>query len=174
VGLLATQLATRAGAHVIGTTSSDAKAAKALAAGARDVIRYDRTSFPDEVKRITGGAGADLILDGVGKVTFAGDLEAVRNCGTIVLYGWPSGPPDPIAPIDLLWRAIVLAGGTLSNHIATRADLDRRSRELLHGVRAGWLKLEIDRVLPLADAAEAHRLLESRQTSGKLILRPRT
>lgn len=173
VGLIATQLAARRGAHVIGTVSSDEKAAKVLAAGAREAIRYDQTNFVDEVKRITGGAGADLILDGVGKATFAGDFAAVRNCGTIVLYGWPSEPPDPIAPLDLLWRAIVVAGGTLSNHIATRADLERRARELIHGVRAGWLTLAVDRVLPLAEAAEAHRLLESRRTSGKLILSPR-
>jgi NADPH2:quinone reductase len=172
VGLIATQLAARRGAHVIGTTSSDAKAAKVLAAGARHAIRYDREHFPEIVKTLTESAGAHLILDGVGKATFTENFQAVRNRGTIVLYGWPSGIPDPVAPIDLLWRAIMIAGGTLSNHIATRADLERRSRELIDEVLAGRLTLEIDRVLPLADAAEAHRLLEARQTSGKLILVP--
>ncbi len=172
VGLIATQLAARTGAHVIGTTSSDAKAAKIRAAGARDVIRYDREPFADAVKALTSGAGAHLILDGVGKATFPGDFAAVRTCGTIVLYGWPSGIPDPIAPIDLLWRAIVVAGGTLSNHVATRADLERRANALIADVCGGQLTLEIDRVLPLAEAATAHRLLEARETSGKLVLVP--
>jgi len=172
VGLLLTQIGTHLGAHVIGTTSSPAKAAKARAAGARDVILYTETDFVAETKRITGGKGVDLILDAVGKTTFAGDLEAVRVRGTIVVYGGSSGQPDPIVPNILMGRAITLSGGSLANFIATREELLRRTDFLFAGLRAGWLKLTIDHVFPLAQAAEAHRLLESRTTSGKLLLTP--
>jgi len=172
VGLLATQLAARRGAHVIGTVSNQAKAARVREAGARDVILYTETDFVSEVQRITDGLGAHLILDGVGKATFPGNLTAVRNRGTIVLYGWPSGPPDPIAPLDLMWRAIVLAGGTVSNATKTRADLERRSGELIAATLDGSLVPAIDCMLPLEQAAAAHRRLESRSTIGKVLLRP--
>jgi NADPH2:quinone reductase len=171
VGLLLTQYATHLGAHVIGTTSSAAKAAKAKAAGARDVIIYTETNFVDEVKRITGGKGVDLILDAVGKTTFPGDLEAVRTRGTIVIYGAASGQPDPIVPNTLSTRALTLSGGSLGNFIATREELLRRAADVFAGVREGWLKLSIERVIPLAQASEAHRLIESRTTSGKLLLK---
>jgi NADPH:quinone reductase len=172
VGLLLTQYATHLGAHVIGTTSSEAKAANAKAAGARDVILYTQTNFADEVKRITGGKGVDLILDAVGKTTFPGDLEAARIRGHIVVYGGASGQPDPIVPNSLSPRALTLSGAGLANFIATREDLLRRAAAVIAGVREGWLKLKIDRVLPLAQAADAHRALESRTTSGKLLLTP--
>jgi NADPH2:quinone reductase len=173
VGLLLTQYATHLGAHVIGTTSSKEKAAKAKAAGARDVIIYTETNFADEVKKITGGKGVDLILDAVGKTTFPGDLEAVRSRGQIVIYGAASGQAEPISPnVALSGRALTVSGASLSNFIPTRADILRRADDLLAGLRAGWLKLTIDRVLPLAQAAEAHTLLESRATSGKLLLTP--
>lgn len=172
VGLLLTQYATHLGAHVIGTTSSAQKAANVKAAGARDVILYTETNFVDEVKRITGGKGVDLILDAVGKTTFAGDLEAVRIRGTIVIYGGASGQPDPIVPNSLGPKSLKLGGGTLGNFIATRDELMRRANDLFVGLREGWLQLRIDRILPLAEAAEAHRLVESRATSGKVLLRP--
>jgi NADPH2:quinone reductase len=171
VGLLLTQYATHLGAHVIGTTSSEEKAAKAKAAGARDVIIYTKTNFADEVKKITGGKGVDLILDAVGKTTFPGDLEAVRTRGHIVVYGGASGQADPVSPnAALSARALTLSGASLTNFIATRADILRRTDAVLAGMRAGWLKFTIDRVLPLEKAAEAHALLESRATSGKLLL----
>jgi NADPH:quinone reductase len=171
VGLLLTQYAAHLGAHVIGTTSTPEKAAKAKAMGARDVILYTKTNFADEVNAITGGKGADLILDAVGKTTFPGDLEAVRTRGRIVIYGAASGPADPISPnAALSARALTLSGASLANFIPTRADILRRADDLLGGMRAGWLKLTIDRMLPLEKAAEAHTLLESRATSGKLLL----
>ena len=172
VGLLLTQIATHLGAHVIGTTSSQEKAAKAKAAGARDVILYTEVDFADEVKRITGGTGADLVLDAVGKTTFAGDLQAVRDRGRIVIYGAASGQPDPIVPNVLSPRALTLSGATLTQFTRTREEIMQRADFLLDGLRAGWLKLSVDRVLPLAQAAEAHELLESRTTSGKLLLTP--
>jgi NADPH2:quinone reductase len=172
VGLLCTQMAAHVGAHVIGTTSSAAKAAKARAAGARDVILYTETDFVAEAKRITGGKGVDLILDAVGKTTFAGDMEAARVRGTIVIYGGSSGQPDPIVPNALMAKALTLSGGALAHFLATREELLRRTDFLFAALREGWLKLSIERVLPLAQAAEAHRLLESRATSGKLLLTP--
>lgn len=172
VGLLLAQYAAHLGAHVIGTTSSREKAERAKAAGARDVILYTEINFVDEVKRITGGMGVDLILDAVGKATFAGDLEAVRVHGHVVIYGAASGPPDAIVPNSLIGRAITLSGGGLANFIATREDLLRRATAVLAGVSEGWLKPSIHRVLPLAEAATAHELLESRTTSGKLLLTP--
>jgi NADPH:quinone reductase len=172
VGLLCAQIGTHLGAHVIGTTSSAAKAAKARAAGARDVIIYTKTDFATEAKRITGGRGVDLILDAVGKTTFAGDMDAVRVRGTIVVYGGASGQPDPIVPNALMAKAITLSGGALAHFLATREELLRRTDFLFAGLREGWLKLNIERVLPLAQAAEAHRLIESRATSGKLLLTP--
>jgi NADPH2:quinone reductase len=172
VGLLLTQYATHLGAHVIGTTSSPEKAAKAKAAGARDVILYTQTNFVDEVKRITGGKGVDLILDSVGKTTFPGDLEAVRTRGHIVVFGGASGQADPIVPNSLGARALTLSGGSLGNFIATREELLGRAKDLFAGLREGWLKLSIEHVLPLAQASEAHRLIESRTTSGKLLLTP--
>jgi len=172
VGLLLTQYATHLGAHVIGTTSSAEKAEKAKAAGARDVILYTQTDFAAEVKRITGGKGADLILDAVGKTTFPGDLEAVSTRGHVVIYGAASGPAEPILPNSLTARALTVSGASLGNFIATREELLRRAADLFAGLREGWLKITVDHVLPLAQAAEAHRLIESRTTSGKLLLTP--
>jgi NADPH2:quinone reductase len=106
----------------------------------------------------------------VAKTTFPGDLEAAAIRGHIVLYGSASGAADPFPPNSLQARALTLSGSTLTHFIATRADLMRRAGDVLAGIQAGWLKLRIDRVLPLAQAAEAHRLLEGRQTTGKLLL----
>ena len=172
MGLLLTQWATHLGAHVIGTTSTTAKAERAKAAGARDVILYTQSDFAEEVKRITGGRGADLILDAVGKSTFPGDLEAVRTRGHVVVYGAASGQIDPISPNALAPRALTVSGGSLFNFVATRDELVRRTTDVMTGIREGWLKLTIDRRMPLAQAADAHRALEARETSGKLLLVP--
>jgi NADPH2:quinone reductase len=150
--------------------SSEEKAKIAREAGADDVILYTQQDFAAETKRLTSGRGADFIIDGVAKTTFPGDLEAAAIRGHIVLYGSASGPADPFPPNSLQARALTLSGSTLTHCIATRADLMRRASDVLAGVQAGWLKLRIDRVLPLAQAGEAHRLLEGRQTTGKLLL----
>jgi NADPH2:quinone reductase len=172
MGLLLTQWATHLGAHVIGTTSTDAKAAKAKAAGARDVILYTQTNFADEVKRITGGEGADLILDAVAKATFPGDLEAVKIRGNIVVYGAASGQADPISPNALSARAATVSGAGLAHFTRTAEEIAARAADVFTGIKEGWLTFAIDRKLPLAQAADAHRALEARETSGKLLLIP--
>ncbi len=170
MGLLLVQWAQHMGARVIGTVSTEQKAQIAGESGAHDVILYTQQDFAAETKRLTGGRGADLIIDGVGKTTFPGDLEAAAVRGHIVLYGAASGPADPFPPNSLQPRALTLSGSTLVHFISTRADMMRRAGDVLLGIRDGWLKLRIDRVLPLAQAAEAHRLLEGRQTIGKVLL----
>jgi NADPH2:quinone reductase len=172
MGLMLTRWATHLGAHVIGTTSSAEKAAKARAAGARDVILYTQSDFADEVLRITGGRGADLILDAVGKSTFAGDMKCARTRGTIVVYGGASGQPDAIVPNVLMAKALKVGGGSLGNFIVTREELLARTAAVLNGLHAGWLTLAIDRIVPLAQAVDAYRAMESRETSGKLLLTP--
>jgi NADPH2:quinone reductase len=172
MGLLLTQWATHLGAHVIGTTSTEAKAAKAKAAGARDVILYTQTNFAHEVQRITGGAGADLILDAVAKSTFPGDLEAVAVRGTIVVYGAASGQADPISPNALSAKAVAVSGAGLAHFTRTADEIAARAADIFTGVREGWLQFAIDRKLPLAQAADAQRALEARETSGKLLLIP--
>ncbi|MDA8100769.1 MAG: quinone oxidoreductase [Nitrospiraceae bacterium] len=170
VGLLLVQWAKRLGARVIGTVSTPEKAAAARAAGADHVIEYTVADFAAETKRITGGRGADLILDGVAKATFPGDLECVAVRGHIVVFGSASGPADPIVPNMLGPRSFSLSGGSLGNFIATREELELRSGAVLAAVREGWLKLRVDQVFPLAEAAKAQRLLESRGSIGKIVL----
>jgi NADPH:quinone reductase len=171
VGLLLVQWLRHLGAKAIGTVSDDTKAMTALDAGAEHVIVYTREDFVDAVRRITNGAGADYIIDGVGKSTFDQDLEAVKARGHIVVFGSASGAADPISPNSLMPKCITLSGGMLFEYVADRAELLTRSSEVIRGIQKGWLKLHIDRVLPLEQASEAHRLLESRQTRGKLILK---
>ncbi len=171
VGLILAQYAKHLGARVIGTTSTDEKAAKAKALGADDVIIYTKTDFAEAVKTLTSGKGVDLILDAVGKTTFPGDMHAVAPRGNIVVYGAASGQADPVSPNSFSAKAISVSGAGLNSFIATRADLLRRADDVLAGIKAGWLKITIDRILPLADASEGHRLLESRATSGKLLLK---
>jgi NADPH2:quinone reductase len=172
VGLLLTQMAKHMGAHVIGTTSSEGKAAEAKRAGADDVILYTKADFAEEARRLTNGKGVDFVIDGVGKTTFRTDLKAVRTRGTILVYGSASGPAEPVSPDDLKEESLTLSTGTLPDFIATREELERRANDVLTGIREGWLKLSIDRTYPLAEAAEAHRRLESRESSGKILLIP--
>ena len=148
-----------------------AKAAAAKKAGADHVVLYTQQDFASEAKRLTKGRGVDLIIDGVGKSTFPGDLEAVALRGHIVIFGSASGPADPILPNSLGAKSISVSGGSLANFTARREDLLRRSKDVLSAVKKGWLKLRIDHVLPLADAGKAHGLLEGRQTMGKIVLK---
>jgi NADPH2:quinone reductase len=173
MGLLLVQWAKHLGARVLGTVSTEAKVQAAREAGADAVIQYTQQDFAAATRRLTGGAGADLIIDGVGKTTFPGDLEAVAVRGHIVVYGAASGPADPISPNELMPRSLTVSGGSMGNYIASRAELLRRAEDVLTGIREGWLRLRIGRVLPLAQAAEAHRLLEGRQSLGKIVLRVR-
>ncbi len=171
VGRLLVQWAKHLGAVVIGTVSSEEKARVAKEAGADHVVIYTREDFAVQTKRMTEGRGASLILDGVGKSTFNGDMDCVSVRGNIVIFGAASGPADQISPNALMPKSISLSGGSSVNFTATREELLRRANDVLDAIRAGWLKLRMDRVLPLEKAAQAHRLLEGRQTMGKVILR---
>ena len=166
VGGLLVQWARHLGAVVIGTVSSEAKARVAQELGAEHVILYTKKNFAAEVRRITGGRGADLILDGVGRSTCQDNLAAVAVRGHIVLFGASSGPADPIAPYPLIQNSISLCGGSLLHLNRFR----ERVTEVVSGIRAGWLKLSIGDVLPLEQAGKAHQMLEGRLSQGKLVL----
>jgi NADPH:quinone reductase len=170
VGLLLVQMLKNIGARVIGTTSRQEKGKLAREAGADEIIMYTTANFVEEIKRLTNGEGVDLVLDGVGKTTLPGSIESVRIRGTVVIYGSASGPADPIGPNSLQAKSTTLAGGTLTQFIATREELLSRAHDVMTAIREKQLDLRIDRTLPLEDAAQAHRLLESRATSGKLVL----
>jgi NADPH2:quinone reductase len=171
VGLLLVQWAKHLGATVIGTVSTEDKAAAARKAGADHVVLYTKQDFASETRRLTDGRGADLIIDGVGKSTFPGDLEAAAVRGHVVIFGAASGPADPIMPNSLMMKSISLSGGSLPNFTAAREDLLRRGEDVLNAIKSGWLKLRIDHVIPLAEAEKAHRLLEGRQSMGKIVLK---
>jgi NADPH2:quinone reductase len=171
VGLLLVQWLKHMGATVVGTVSTEEKAKIAREAGADHIIFYTKQDFMEEAKKITGGKGVDYIIDGVGKSTFAKDLEAVRQRGWICIFGSSSGPADPILPNSLQAKSITLSGGSLVDYLNTREEILRCAQDVLNGVREGWLKLRIDYVFSLDQAAEAQRMLESRKTTGKVILK---
>lgn len=170
MGLLLVEWACHLGARVIGTVSTEEKAKAARQAGASETIIYTQHNFVAETHRLTDGHGAELIIDGVGKSTFAGNLDAAALRGHIVIFGAASGPADPIQPNSLMVRSLSVSGGSLQNYLLTRSELLSRANDVIEAIRHGWLKLRIFRVLPLAQAAEAHRLLENRQTIGKVLL----
>lgn len=171
VGLLLVQWLKHMGATVIGTVSTESKGALAREAGADHIINYTETDFVTETKSLTGGKGADLILDAVAADTFAGDLDAVRVRGSIVIYGMASGPAAPVSPNAFMGKAISVSGGSLINFLRTREELLGRADDLFAALREGWLKLRMEHVYPLAQAAEAHRMLEGRKTTGKVLLK---
>jgi NADPH:quinone reductase len=171
MGLLLAQWAKHLGANVIGTVSTEEKARAVRAAGADHVIIYTERDFVAETLRLTDGHGADLIIDGVGRTTFAGNLEAAAVRGHVVIYGQASGLPEHIQPISLMERSISVSGGMLNNFMRTREELLRRAGDVILGIREGWLRLNIDRLFPLEEAAEAQRRLESRESIGKIILK---
>ncbi len=173
LGLLLCQMAARCGARVIGTTSTEDKAALARGAGASDVILYTQTDFAAEVKRLTGGAGARVVYDSVGKTTFLAGLTCLAPRGMMVLCGQSSGPVDPLDPQVLAQRgSLFLTRPTLAHYIATPEELSRRATEVLGWVADGSLKIRIGAEFPLAGAADAHRALEGRLTTGKVLLTP--
>jgi len=173
VGLLLCQVAKLRGARVLGTVSTPEKAALARAAGADEVIRYTEQDFEPEVKRLTNGAGLRVIYDSVGKTTFEKGLSCLAPRGMMVLFGQSSGPVGPFDPQILSQKgSLFLTRPTLAHCILTRPDLVARAGEVLGWIKSGKLKLRIERELPLAQAAEAHRLLEGRKTTGKVLLIP--
>lgn len=172
-GLLLVQIAKRRGAFVIATAGSDEKAELARAAGADEVIVYTRRDFADEVRRITGGRGVQVVYDSVGKTTFLPGLDLLVPRGTMVLFGQSSGPVAPIDPQLLNQKgSLFLTRPTLGHYIATREELLWRTGELFGWMAKGELSVRVGAEYPLADAAEAHRALEGRRTTGKVLLRP--
>ena len=173
VGLLLCQIAKLRGARVLGTVSTREKAALARGAGADEVILYTGQDFETEVRRLTNGAGLQVIYDSVGKTTFEKGLGCLAPRGMMVLYGQSSGPVGPFDPQVLSQKgSLFLTRPTLAHYIATRAELLGRAGELLGWIKSGKLTVRIERELPLAQAAEAHRLLEGRKTTGKVLLIP--
>jgi len=172
-GLLLCQIAHMRGARVIGTVSTTEKAALARAAGADDVILYTEQDFEVEVKRLSGGKGVQVVYDSVGRTTFDKGLNVLAPRGMMVLFGQSSGAVAPLDPQVLNHKgSLVLTRPTLGHFIATRAELLARAGEVLGWIRAGKLKVRIGLELPLDQAAEAHRRLESRSTTGKVLLVP--
>ena len=174
VGLLLCQIARMRGARVIGTVGADDKAALAREAGASEVINYRATeNLAHEVRRLTGGTGVQVVYDGVGQATFAASMASLAPRGMLVTFGNASGPVQPFEPLKLSQGgSLFLTRPKLADHIATRTELEQRAGEVLGWVRDGKLKLRIFREYPLAEAAQAHRDLESRKTTGKLLLLP--
>ncbi len=173
VGLLLCQIAKLRGARVLGTVSTEEKARLAREAGADEVILYTRQDFEAEVKRITGGKGVQVIYDSVGETTFAKGLNCLAPRGMMVLFGQSSGAVNSFDPQILNQKgSLFLTRPTLGNYTATRSELLERAREVLGWISAGKLKLRVSAEIPLKDAAEAHRQLESRKTTGKLLLIP--
>jgi NADPH2:quinone reductase len=172
VGLLLTQLAKRAGAQVIGTVSTEAKAQLSKEAGADHVINYTEGDFVAEVKRITSGRGVDVVYDSVGKTTFDGSLESLAMRGHLVLFGQSSGAVPPFDPTRLTKGSYTLTRPSLQHYTSTRAELLARAGDVLGMIAAGQLDVRIERKFPLAQAADTHRALTSRTTTGKLLLIP--
>jgi NADPH2:quinone reductase len=173
VGLLLCQMAKMRGATVIGTVSTDEKAALAKAAGADHVIIYTKTDFEAEVRRVTGGAGVHVNYDGVGASTFDKGLNCLRPRGLMVLYGQASGPVPPLDLQILNARgSLFVTRPSLNHHIASREELLERAGDVLGWIRDRKIKLRLEHQLPLAEAAEAHRALEGRRTTGKILLIP--
>jgi len=173
MGLLLCQMCRALGARVFGTVSTEAKAKAARAAGADTVIRYTEQDFAEVIREELGDEGLAVAYDSVGETTWRKSLSLLRPRGMLVLYGQSSGPVPPIDPLLLSQNgSLFVTRPTLGDYAATTDELRWRAGEVLDSVASGKLQLTIDRELPLAQAAEAHRLLEGRATMGKLILRP--
>ncbi|HZD50047.1 MAG TPA: quinone oxidoreductase [Silvibacterium sp.] len=173
VGLLLTQMASRIGARVIGTTSTEEKAALARAAGAADVILYTQSDFESETRRLTDGRGVDVVYDSVGKTTFEKSLNVLRPRGMMVLFGGSSGAVPPFDLIELSTKgSLFVTRPTLKHYTLSPEDLFVRAEAVLSAVDAGKLKVRMEHVYPLSDAGRAHIDIASRKTTGKLLLIP--
>jgi NADPH2:quinone reductase len=173
VGLLLIQVAKRRGANVIGTVGTEAKAELAKRAGADHVILYTQSDFLQEVKKITGGAGVHVVYDSVGQTTFEKSLDCLRPRGCLALFGQASGPVPPFDLGKLAAKgSLFVTRPTLLHYMSDRRELLERAGDLFNWISSGNLKLRIEKTFPLAEAAEAHRQLEGRRTTGKVILLP--
>jgi NADPH2:quinone reductase len=173
VGLLLCQIAKMRGAFIIGTASTPEKLDLARGAGADETINYTTRDFAAEARRITNDVGVAVVYDSVGRTTFEGSLNALRRRGMLALFGQSSGPVPPVDPQILNRKgSLFLTRPTLNDYVATRDELVQRSNELFGWVRDGLLKVTIGAEFPLVRAADAHRALASRKTTGKVILVP--
>lgn len=173
VGLLLCQIAKLRGARVIGTVSTEEKAQLARQAGADHVVLYMSQDFAVESKRLTGNRGVNVVYDSVGQNTFDRSLDSLAPRGLLVLFGQSSGPVAPFDPQRLNQKgSLYLTRPALAHYVSSRDELLARASQLFDWVSTGRLSVRIDRELPLAEAAEAHGLLESRKTSGKILLKP--
>jgi NADPH2:quinone reductase len=173
VGLLLVQMAHNIGARVIATVSTEEKAKLARAAGADDIILYTQSDFETETKRLTNGKGVDVVYDSVGKTTFDKGLNVLRPRGMMALYGGSSGAVAPMDPLVLTQKgSIFLTRPSLGHYIITAEELQQRMGAVFGMMSNGKLKLRIEHIYPLAEAQQAHRDLEGRKTTGKLLLIP--
>lgn len=173
VGLLLVQMAKRIGARVIGTAGTHDKAQLARDAGADECIVYTESDFEIETKRLTNNEGVHVVYDGVGKATFDRDLNVLRPRGYLVLFGGSSGAVPPFDLIKLSQKgSLFITRPTLAHYTAVREELEWRANDVLQMIVRGELKLRIHKTYPLAEAAQAHRDLEGRKTTGKLLLIP--
>jgi NADPH2:quinone reductase len=173
VGLLLTQMLHDLGATVIGTVSTEQKANLARDAGAEQIVLYTQRDFETEVKRITANEGVDVVYDSVGKTTFLKGLNCLKPRGMMVVFGASSGNPDPISPAVLNQKgSLFLTRPSLQHHVSDRPTLLRRSQDVFDAIASRKLRVRIEQRYPLKDAAQAHRDLESRKTTGKLLLIP--
>jgi NADPH2:quinone reductase len=173
VGLLLVQLAKRRGARVIATVGTEEKVALARAAGADEVVVYTREPFTAAARNFTGGRGVDVVYDAVGKDTFTGSIDSLRPRGMLVSFGNASGPVPPFAPLLLAQKgSLFFTRPTLVHYTQTTEELRARTDELFGAVLAGTLQVRIGTTFKLTAAAEAHHALESRNTTGKVLLMP--
>ncbi len=171
VGLLLVQIAKRRGARVIATAGTEEKAALARGVGADTVCVYSRDNFTEAVRTFTGGRGVDVVYDGVGQATFEGSLDSLRPRGLLASFGNASGAVPPMSPLLLSQKgSLFLTRPTLAHYVATPAELRTRANDLFAWIAAGELKVRIGATFPLIQAADAHRALESRATTGKVLL----
>lgn len=173
VGLLLVQIAAMRGARIIATVGTDGKAALARAAGAEAVCVYSRENFTEAALAFTGGQGVDVVYDGVGRATFEGSLSSLRPRGMMVSFGNASGAVPPFSPLILSQKgSLFFTRPTLAHHTRTPAELEARARDLFGWIAQGRLDVRIGARFPLAETAAAHRALESRSTTGKVLLLP--
>jgi NADPH2:quinone reductase len=173
VGLLLCQVAKLRGARVIGTVGTAEKAKLAREVGADETIDYRKQDFEAEVKRITGGKGVQVVYDGVGKSVFEKSLNCLALRGMMVTFGNASGPVPAVEPLTLSQKgSLFLTRPTLWHYVGTREELEARAGDVLSWIAAGKLKIRVGMELPLAEAANAHRALEARKTTGKVLLLP--
>lgn len=173
VGLILVQMAHQIGARVIGTVSTEEKAELARQAGADHVILYTKSDFEAETRKITNNEGVHVVYDSVGKTTFEKSLNVLRPRGYMVLFGGSSGAVAPFDPLQLTQKgSLFLTRPSMGHYVATREELERRAGDVLRAIAEGKLNLRIEHRYPLSQAQQAHRDLEGRKTTGKLLLIP--